>query len=186
MEAGAGAGPENQNSQHMLKQPRGISLSLAVVLCHPLSSSCSSLRLYLVLAPLGRIHGSKCGADTELRSRFEIGPHLVCSLNSMVDLGEFWEKKRQPHMHEFGCTPKMGRTGTYASKKGSEKVLGRVLGQGSQKGSYEVFRCGFTVKMGSEKGSSKGFLEGDCQKVPRTPPPQRVRPLRRAPCKWDL
>ena len=50
-----------------------------------------------------------------------------------------------------------GRTTTHAFKKDSEKVLGRVLGKGSQ----------------------KGFLEGVFQKVPRTPS-RRVRPLWRA------
>ena len=60
---------------------------------------------------------------------------------------------------------------TQRSKKGSEKVLGRVLGKGSGegfwgrvlgKGSGEGFRrrgpaMGFAVQKGSEKGSQKGF-----------------------------
>ena len=33
-----------------------------------------------------------------------------------------------------GCTPKRGRTATQLSKKGSEKVLGRVLGGGFSEG----------------------------------------------------
>ena len=37
-----------------------------------------------------------------------------------------------PKKSKIGCTPK-GRTATLRSKKGSEKVLGRVLGRGSQK-----------------------------------------------------
>ena len=49
-----------------------------------------------------------------------------------------------------------GRTATQRSKKGSEKVLGRVLGKGRR-----VVRrgpaVGFTVYQGSEKGSQKGF-----------------------------
>ena len=51
-----------------------------------------------------------------------------------------------------------GRTATQRSKKGSEKVLERVLGKGSQKRSEKgVFSTGFTVKKGSEKASQKGF-----------------------------
>ena len=34
----------------------------------------------------------------------------------------------------IGCTPLRGHMATLRSKKGSEKVLGRVLGKGSQKG----------------------------------------------------
>ena len=43
---------------------------------------------------------------------------------------------------------------THASKKGSEKVLGK----GSQKGSWEEACYGFCSKRGSEKGSQKGVL----------------------------
>ena len=43
-----------------------------------------------------------------------------------------------------------GCTATQRSKKGSEKVLGRVLGR------TQLAR-GFTVKRGSEKGSRRGF-----------------------------
>ena len=51
-----------------------------------------------------------------------------------------------------------GRTATQRSKKGSEKVLGWVLGKGSQKDSEKGVCCGFfTVKRGSEKGSRKSF-----------------------------
>ena len=49
-----------------------------------------------------------------------------------------------------------GRTATQRSKN-SEKALGRVVGEGSQKGSEKGACCGFTVKKGSEKGSQKGF-----------------------------
>ena len=55
----------------------------------------------------------------------------------------------------------MGRTATQrskSSKKGPEKVLGRVLGKGFWE---RVLRrgtcCGFYSKNGSEKGSQKGF-----------------------------
>ena len=71
-----------------------------------------------------------------------------------------------------------GRTATQRSKKkGSEKVLGRVLGKDSQK--VRGPAMGFTVKKGSENGSRKGFWEGGFQKLTRTP--WRARPLRRAP-----
>ena len=50
-----------------------------------------------------------------------------------------------------------GRTATQRSRKGSENVLGRVLGEGSQKVSEKGACYGFTVKKGSEKGSQKGF-----------------------------
>ena len=46
---------------------------------------------------------------------------------------------------------------TQCSKKGSEKVLGRVLGKGSLlKGSEKGACCGFcSTRAGSEKGSEK-------------------------------
>ena len=51
--------------------------------------------------------------------------------------------------HSGACL--RGRTATQRSKKGSEKVLGRVLEKGSQKGSEKaVFFCGFTIERGSE------------------------------------
>ena len=76
-------------------------------------------------------------------------------------------------LHEFYLGARLwGHKATQRSKKGSEKVLGRVLGKGA---------CyGFTVRKGAEEGSQKGFWEGSFQKVPRTPP-RRVRPPRRAP-----
>ena len=44
------------------------------------------------------------------------------------------------------------------TKKGYEKVLGRVLGTGSQKGSEKgAFVYGFYSKNGFGKGSQKGF-----------------------------
>ena len=58
------------------------------------------------------------------------------------------------------CTkPKGSYSNTLRSKKGSEKVLGRVPENGSQKGSEkEAFLYGFySIKKGSEKGSQKGF-----------------------------
>ena len=57
---------------------------------------------------------------------------------------------------------------------GSEKVLGRARGKGSQKGSGLALGC--TIKKDAEKGSQKGFLEGGFQKVPRTPPPECTTP----------
>ena len=75
-----------------------------------------------------------------------------------------------------------GRTATQRSEKGSEKVLERVLGKGFWgRGSGEgVLRrgsaMGFTVKKGSEKGSQKGFWEGNFQ-VPRTRPLVEYAPL---------
>ena len=64
-----------------------------------------------------------------------------------------------------------GRMATQRSKKGSEKVLGRVLGKGSCKEAFfyrkKGFREGFSVE--------KGFREGGFQKVPSAPP-WRVRP----------
>ena len=52
-----------------------------------------------------------------------------------------------------------GRTATHASKKGFEKLLGRVLGKGPQKGSEKRACYGFCSKKGflrrvSEKGVS--------------------------------
>ena len=47
-----------------------------------------------------------------------------------------------------------GRTATQHSKKGSEKVLGRVLQKGSEKGACYGF---YSTKRCSEKGSQKGF-----------------------------
>ena len=44
--------------------------------------------------------------------------------------------------------PLRGRTATHRSKKGSEKVLGRVLEKGSQKGSEKGACCGFYSKKG--------------------------------------
>ena len=41
-----------------------------------------------------------------------------------------------------------GRTATQRSKKGSEKVLERVLGEGSHKGSEKGACCGFYSKQG--------------------------------------
>ena len=52
------------------------------------------------------------------------------------------------------CTPKGSYDNTRDSKKGSEKVLGRVLGKGSEKGPA----MGFTVKTGSEKSSQEGVV----------------------------
>ena len=43
---------------------------------------------------------------------------------------------------------------TQHSKKGSEKVLGSVLGKGSQKGACFLQ---YNLSKGSEKGSQKGF-----------------------------
>ena len=59
-------------------------------------------------------------------------------------------------------TPKFGarlrdRTATQRSKKGSVKVLGRVLEKDSQKGSEKGACYGFYRKKRSEKGSQKGF-----------------------------
>ena len=55
-----------------------------------------------------------------------------------------------------------GRTATQRSKKGSEKVLERVLGNGSQKGSEKgVFFYGFY----SRKGFWEGFSEGVLRRV---------------------
>ena len=48
---------------------------------------------------------------------------------------------------------RLGRTATQPSKKGSEKVLGRVVGEGSQKAS-ENSVC-IQQKRASEKGSAK-------------------------------
>ena len=50
------------------------------------------------------------------------------------------------HAHIWGARLR-GRTATQRSKKGSENVLGRVLGGA----------MGFAVKKGSEKASQKGF-----------------------------
>ena len=52
-----------------------------------------------------------------------------------------------------------GRTATQSFKKGSEKVVERVLGKGSEKGG--PFSMGFTVKKGAlrrvlRRGSEKG------------------------------
>ena len=66
----------------------------------------------------------------------------------------------------FGSTRELGarltgRTATQRSKKGSENVLGRVLGEGSQKGSEKGACYGFyseervlrrVLRRGSEKG----------------------------------
>ena len=46
----------------------------------------------------------------------------------------------------LGCTP--NRMATQRSKKGSEKVLGRVLEKGSQKGSEKWSFCGFYSRKG--------------------------------------
>ena len=77
------------------------------------------------------------------------------------------------------------RTASHRSKRGSEKVLGRVPGKGSQKGSEKGACYGFYSKKGSGKGSQKGFREGSFQKVPRTSS-RRVRPLGRAPYVGDM
>ena len=65
---------------------------------------------------------------------------------------------------------------TQCSKKGSEKVLGKVLGQGSQKGFEKGASCGFY----SEKRVLRGVLRRGFQKVPRMPlgeyDPLGVRP----------
>ena len=51
-----------------------------------------------------------------------------------------------------------GRTATQRSKKGSEKVLGRVLEKGVlRRVLSSALSMGFTVEKGSEKGSQKGF-----------------------------
>ena len=50
-----------------------------------------------------------------------------------------------------------GRMATQRCKKGSEKVLGRVLAKGSQNSSEKGACYGFYSKTGSEKGSQKGF-----------------------------
>ena len=65
-------------------------------------------------------------------------------------------------MNRLGAIPLWGarlrgRTVTQRSKKGSEKVLERVLGKGSQRVLRRGPAMGFTVKKGSEKGSQKGF-----------------------------
>ena len=72
---------------------------------------------------------------------------LLCSLTSVPN-GNSWV----PHL---GARLR-GRTATQRFKKGSEMVLERVLGKGSQKGPV----VGFTVEKGSEKGSQKRFWEG--------------------------
>ena len=86
------------------------------------------------------------------------------------------QKKNSPWKVDFQRlqlgTRLRSRLATQRSKKGSEKVLGRVLRRGPA--------VGFYIKKGSEKGSQKGIWERGFQKVPRTPP-RRVRPLRRAP-----
>ena len=51
------------------------------------------------------------------------------------------------HVPVFGARLR-GRTATQRSKKGYEKVLGRVLGKGSQKGSEKAACCGFYSKRG--------------------------------------
>ena len=51
-----------------------------------------------------------------------------------------------------GCTPKRGRAATQRS----EKVLDRVLGKGSEKGSEKAVCYGF---YSSKKGSQKGFVQ---------------------------
>ena len=58
----------------------------------------------------------------------------------------------------LGARPR-GHTATQRSKKGSVKLLGRVLGKGfSEKGSEKGDCYGFySKKKGSEKGSQKGF-----------------------------
>ena len=48
---------------------------------------------------------------------------------------------------QLGALPRR-RTATQRSKKGSEKVLGRVLGKGSQKSSETGACCGFHSKKG--------------------------------------
>ena len=64
-----------------------------------------------------------------------------------------------------------GRMATQRSKKGSEKVLGSVLGMGSEHGTCNTW---FTVTKGSEKGSQKSEGVLSFQKVPGTPPRCRV------------
>ena len=49
------------------------------------------------------------------------------------------------------CARPRGRTATQRSKKGSEKVLGRVLGKGCQKGSEKWPCYGLYTKKSSEK-----------------------------------
>ena len=57
------------------------------------------------------------------------------------------------HFRSLGACLR-GRTATQRSKRGSEKVLGRNLGEGSQKGSEKGgVGMGFTVKKGSQKGT---------------------------------
>ena len=52
-----------------------------------------------------------------------------------------------------------GRTTKHASKKGSEKVLGRVLWKGSQKGCENGGPAlGFTLKKGFWEGVPEGVL----------------------------
>ena len=77
------------------------------------------------------------------------GPSLIwSSLNKVSDVAFAWRSGcrstaadkhctshwgANPSPPLFGCTPK-GRTATQRSKKGSEKVLGRVLGKGFSEG----------------------------------------------------
>ena len=51
-----------------------------------------------------------------------------------------------------------GRTATQHSKKGSEKVLGAVLGKGSQKGSEKAVWYWFYSRV-LRRGSQKGVPE---------------------------
>ena len=104
---------------------------------------------------------------------------IISSQNSALEVAEVF------FTSDDGCwLPIRGCTTTHASRKGSEKFLGRVL-TSSEGGFSEGFLergllWGLAVKKGAGKGSQKRFLEGGFQKVPRTPP-QRVRPLRREP-----
>ena len=68
-----------------------------------------------------------------------------------------------------------GRTATHRSKKGSENVLERVLGKGSQKGSEKGVCYGFynkkgvlrrVLRRGSEKGVSRRCLEPPLESTP--------------------
>ena len=57
----------------------------------------------------------------------------------LVFSAEYWQKKAQGLAHQRRGQPKLGarlrgRTATQCSKKGSEKVLGRVLGRGFSEG----------------------------------------------------
>ena len=105
---------------------------------------------------------------------FRFSPGSLCNLVRKWPLNvekiDFrGREKSVESCHVCGCHGSMflgarlrGRTATQRSKKGSEKVLERVLGKGSGEGFWgRVLRrgsaMGFTVKKGCEKGSQKGF-----------------------------